>query len=551
MKKLKDFLAALRIKSSTLILIATFYFAFAMNVSFWRYIFTHLEITNVATAWFALSLPFFMAIPLYWIFSLTIVPKVAKPLLCVLLLLCAATNYMMTRYGIYIDKNMIQNVFETNVREATDLMTASYIFWYFVSGILPAVLVCAVKIDYDDAKTEIKARLKKSLIALLIVSVFAGTAFKEYAAFGRNNRTAFRGLINIFNFVSGTRGHLKRLRLANRQLLILDDTAQKDEEYDGMITVLIFILGETARAANFSLNGYERDTNPLLAKQDIVYFKETTSCGTATALSVPCMFSYMTRSNFDSTDAQYTQNLIDLLQTGGYDVVWVDNDDGCKNVCDRVEKTEYTVKTNNPKYCNGQYCLDGVLLESLETALKNVKKDTVIVLHMMGSHGPTYFRRYPDEFKKFTPTCDTADIQNCTTQQIVNTYDNTILYTDYVVSSAIDILKKFPHFEGGLIYVSDHGESLGENNIYLHGMPYTIAPKEQIEVPMVLFMNENMKRFDFVDYDCMKKVAQTTMHSHDNLFHSILGLLEINTKEYDQNLDLFRACRTKKLRFEK
>ena len=224
--------------------------------------------------------------------------------------------------------------------------------------------------------------------------------------------------------MSGTKGHLKRLRLANRQLLILDDKAQKDEEDDGLITVLVFILGETARAANFSLNGYERDTNPLLAKQDIVYFKET-------------------------------------------------------------------------------------------------------------------------------PTCDTADIQNCTTQEIVNTYDNTILYTDYVVSSAIDILKKFPHFEGGLIYVSDHGESLGENNIYLHGMPYTIAPKEQIEVPMVLFMNENMKRFDFVDYDCMKKVAQTTMHSHDNLFHSIFGLLEINTKEYDQNLDLFRACRTKKLRFEK
>lgn len=167
----------------------------------------------------------------------------------------------------------------------------------------------------------------------------------------------------------------------------------------------------------------------------------------------------------------------------------------------------------------------------------------------MGSHGPTYYNRYPKEFQKFTPTCDTADIQNCTSEQIVNTYDNTILYTDYIVSSAIDILKKYPQFEAGLVYVSDHGESLGENNVYLHGMPYAIAPDEQTQIPMLMWMSENMKKWDYVDYACLKNKAANTVYSHDNLFHSILGLLEVKSTAYQKKFDLFDGCRTKPLPF--
>ena len=239
------------------------------------------------------------------------------------------------------------------------------------------------------------------------------------------------------------------------------------------------------------------------------------------------------------------------MQKSGYKNIWKENDDRCKGVCDRVEDTEFMVKRKDSKFCNGQYCLDGVLLEDLEDILKNITTDTVIVLHTMGSHGPTYYQRYPEEFKKFKPTCDTADIQNCTTEQIINTYDNTILYTDYIVSSAIDILKKFPQYEAGVLYVSDHGESLGENNIFLHGMPYKIAPDEQTQIPLVMYMNENMKRWDYIDYDCMKKQAAKNVYSHDNLFHSVLGLLEIDTKVYDRDYDFFKACRTKPLPYDK
>lgn len=167
------------------------------------------------------------------------------------------------------------------------------------------------------------------------------------------------------------------------------------------------------------------------------------------------------------------------------------------------------------------------------------------MLHTMGSRGPTYYNRYPDEFKKFTPTCDTADIQNCSQESIVNTYNNTILYTDYIVSLAIDILKKFTQYESALIYVSDHGESLGENNIYLHGLPYNIAPVKQTQVPMLVWMSKTMQKLDFINYDCLKKKAKNGTFSHDNLFSSILGLLEVDSKIYRSEMDIFKECRTK------
>ena len=191
-------------------------------------------------------------------------------------------------------------------------------------------------------------------------------------------------------------------------------------------TVLVIVIGEAARAENFSLNGYERDTNPLLSKQDIVYFNNTVSCGTCTAVSVPCMFSHLEKNDFDVSAEKYEENLVDVLQRVGYDVMWKENDDGCKGVCNRIP-TENMVQTNNPKYCFGKYCHDEVFLDDLKNTMKNIKKDTVIILHTMGSHGPTYYNRYPKEFRKFTPTCDTSDIQSCTRESIINTYDNTIL----------------------------------------------------------------------------------------------------------------------------
>jgi lipid A ethanolaminephosphotransferase len=388
------------------------------------------------------------------------------------------------------------------------------------------------------------------LVGILAVGACGFGFYKECASYGRNHRKC-KNIINIVNFTAGTISYIniKKARFVKREFVELDKNPQiLDYQKDtGTHKVVVFIVGETARSANFSLHGYERKTNPLLEKQDIAYFKDATACGTSTAVSVPCMFSHLERKNFDVSDAEFTENLVDLAQKAGYHVIWRDNDDGCKGVCRRIKDLKDMQETKHPVYCNGKDCLDQILLDELMDIFPKIKQNTLIVLHAQGSHGPAYYKRYPDKFKKFLPTCDTSDIKDCSLDQIVNAYDNTILYTDYIISQAIDIAKKYPKLESSVIYVSDHGESLGENNIFLHGMPFGIAPAEQKSVPMLVWMNENMKKWDHIDYNCLKLSAEKNAYSHDNLFHSLLGLMAIKTSAYDKRYDLFDACRTKPL----
>ncbi len=535
----------LTIKSHWFILLISLYFGLVLNSAFWRFAIKTIEITDFNLFVFAVSLIFFIVTPLYVFSNLIVMPYVGKPLVIFFLLTSSVTNYVMYNLGVYIDTDMVTNVFETNTREALDLVTFTGFLWVSITGVILAILIAFTKIRYNSFLKELTKRLICIVIMLLIIGAFAMTSYKEYASFGRNNRDV-RKLLNTINYTYSTVRYFQILASANREFKILDNNAELVPFEDPHKTVLIFILGETARAKNFSLYGYEKETNPLLAKQDIIVFDEASSCGTATATSLPCIFSHSKRIDFNVTDAKYTENLIDILQRAGYDILWRENDDGCKGVCNRVT-VENMVKIQNPKYCYGKYCHDEALLDGLEEKLKNIQKDTVIFLHTMGSHGPTYYNRYPDNFKKFTPTCDTADIQNCSQEEIINTYDNTILYTDYIISSTIDMLKKHPEYEAGLIYVSDHGESLGENNIYLHGLPYKIAPRDQTHVPMVLWMSETMKRWDYVNYECVKKEADEKTYTHDNIFHSILGLLEIKTHLYNKEYDIFKNCRTKEL----
>jgi lipid A ethanolaminephosphotransferase len=447
--------------------------------------------------------------------------------------------------GVHIDPDMVRNAFETNTREAFDFVGFYSFVWVFLTGFIPVVFVFATKIKYQSWGKELLRRVVCVLVALSVAVGFMAVSYKEYASFARNN-SEVRKILNTINYTYSTVHYFQSQTLSKREFKRLDENALHVPFEDPHITVFVLVLGEAARAMNFSLYGYERETNPLLKKQDIIHFKETYSCGTATAISVPCIFSHLKRTNFDVADAKYTENLLDNLQAIGYKVLWLENDDGCKGVCKRIEVRDM-VKINNPKYCFGKYCHDEALLDGLPEIIANIKEDTVIILHTMGSHGPSYYKRYPDKFKKFLPTCDTANIQNCTREQVINTYDNTILYSDYIISSVIDMLKKHPEYEAGLIYVSDHGESLGENNVYLHGFPYKLAPKEQIQIPMILWMNETMKHWDYVDYDCLRKEASENTYTHDNLYHSIIGLLEVKTHTYNKEYDIFKNCRTKGL----
>ena len=488
-----------------------------------------------------LSIPLVIFTLLYMTFSILLLPYVGKPLLILILLISAGVNYLTYQFGVFIDADMVRNTFETNPGEVKDLITFRSVLWFVVLGVLPSVWLAKAKITFRPFGKELLHRLKYIGLLLLCVILFTPFVYKQYASFGRNNNQV-RRLVIPLNYIYATYRYFQIEHQNKRPFTRLDAEAAHVPYPDEEKTVFILILGETARAKNFSLNGYPRETNPLLKKQDIVNFRHVRSAGTATAFSVPAIFSFTPRSDFDPTDAKYTENLLDLLQQTGYEILWKENDNGCKGVCQRIPNQIMDVK--DKRFCDGTYCHDEILLEGLEDYLANLKSDhAFIVLHTIGSHGPTYFRRYPPQFKKFTPTCDTEEIQTCTQEQIVNTYDNTILYTDYIVSSAIDILKKFPTYESGLMYVSDHGESLGENGVYLHGLPYAIAPEEQTTIPMVVWMSDVMKKSDHLDYECLKKKAAEGKFSHDNLSHSLLSLMEVDSKVYNPKLDIFESCR--------
>lgn len=524
------------ISAQKVIFIAAAYFATVLNLSFWRFVWNSVEINNFTGVLFAISLPFFIFLTLWIFFNVIFVKYIGKFLLCTLLIVSAITNYAMFTYGIFIDSDMYRNVIETDINETMDLLTFKSAVWVFLTGVLPVFFLIGIHTDFMSFIKEAGRRTLNILIALALLGGFAVCTYKEYASYGRNHNEV-RKLINTFNYIYATGRYYQRESLRHREFVTLDDNPSFMRLSGNEKRVLVVVLGETARAADFSLYGYEKETNPMLKAENPIVFKNVASCGTATAVSVPCMFSNMNREDFDVNDAKFTQNVLDIALSAGYSVSWLENNSGCKGVCNRIP-TEDLRASGNEKWCKNGNCFDEILLSGLDKKLQNLKYNSVIVLHMMGSHGPSYFERYPDKFKKFQPTCDTADLQDCTREQIVNTYDNTILYTDYVVASVIEKLKAYPQYQSAMLYISDHGESLGENNIYLHGLPYKIAPDYQKQVPMILWLSDKMAKSNKINIDILRQKAEIGEYSHDNFFHTLIGLSDIKTTVYKRDMDL-------------
>jgi lipid A ethanolaminephosphotransferase len=309
--------------------------------------------------------------------------------------------------------------------------------------------------------------------------------------------------------------------------------------------VTVLVVGETARADHFSLNGYERETNPELAAWHVVYFEDVSSCGTATAVSLPCMFSDLTRSDYSKSGAKSRDGLLKVVSRAGFQTEWLDNNAGCKGVCDNVD-TWISEGMDTEGMCIDGECYDDILLdkldESLARATRGPHQDRLIVLHQNGSHGPAYYRRYPEAFRRFTPDCRSDEFSDCSREEIVNSYDNTIYYTDHFLARIIDKLDDYSdRMDTALLYVSDHGESLGEYGLYLHGTPYMLAPSSQTHVPMLFWMSTNYRQDFGVDPQCLESRRATRL-SHDYLFHSVLGMLDIATAARDSQLDLFDGC---------
>ncbi|GHT95406.1 phosphoethanolamine transferase [Betaproteobacteria bacterium] len=532
------------IGSNRLLLVAAVYLGFCLNFSLWRYLAVHLTIDSLHTFAFALSFPVLLMSTVLLLINLFAWPYLVKPILLSLILMSSVANFMMFNYGVLLDVGMIQNVFETDTREAFGLVSFTGIVWVFFTGVIPALLLMRLNIQYRPALRETGIRMASILFCGVLVWGILSVLYKDYASFGRAN-TEIKHLISPINYIYSTARYLKRQSIARRDFKILDAHAKLAADHEtpnAAPRVLVLVIGETARASSFALNGYARPTNPQLLQEDVINFSNVASCGTATAISVPCIFSAQPRREF-SKDAEYkVQNLLDLLQLANYDIFWRDNDSGCKDVCERVP-TEKITKNFPSRFCDSHNCFDEVLLENLDQRLATLTRNTVIVLHAIGNHGPAYYERYPEAFRQFTPDCRTGDLTRCSQAEIINSYDNAILYTDFFLAEAIRMLKRFPNLKSSLLYVSDHGESLGENGRYLHGMPYAIAPDNQKKVPMIFWLSDKLAQNDQLDAACLGQQATENAYSHDNLFHSLLGLMRVDTKLYDARLDIFGSCR--------
>lgn len=529
----------------TYIILFSLYIALALNIVFYRQAFTLLPVDGLHNALVFLSMPVVAFAVMAILLALASVVRLEKVAATLFILLSASAQYFMMNFGIIVDRSMITNILDTTPAESYALLTGQMIMVFAFTALLSIALAWWIKIK--PAPGVWRGTIMRAgtvLVSALLILLVAGLFYKDYASLFRNNKELVKSL-NPSNSIVAMNSWYFHHEMDNLPLVkIGEDAKQKAVMKNGpRKNLTILIVGETSRAANFSLGGYERETNPLLAKDNVVYFPKTASCGTATAVSVPCMFSNMPRTGYDESLAHHQEGLLDIIQRAGIQVQWNDNDGGCKGACDRVPHQDVTA-LNLPGQCINGECYDDVLFHDLEKTIDSMQGDGVIVLHTIGSHGPTYYNRYPPKFRRFTPTCDTSEIQSCTQEQLKNSYDNTILYVDHIVDKAIKLLQsKQDKFTTSLVYLSDHGESLGENGVYLHGLPYSIAPETQKHVPMLLWLSDDYRKRYGVNYACLQQKAKENDYSQDNLFSTMLGLTGVETQEYRAADDILATCK--------
>lgn len=564
--------------AGTLLLVVVAYLVIALNARFWGIVFASpglagahgaKVIVAVGAALFALTLLMLLPLSLRWTF---------RPGLAVVLLLSAATAFFIGDYGAVIDRHALASVYATDAREAGEWLSLRMLMFIAGFGALPAASLWCVRIDWRRAPRELWSRLKLGALAFALLAVAAGVAGKDVASLLRN-RMELRHIANPFALLAANLSYLDHARDADRPFVRIATDARRG----GVLVsskrpvVLVLAIGESMRAASLDLNGYGRDTDVDLHPLPIVNFGDVSSCGTNTATSLPCMFSDLGRDAYDDAEAKHRENLLDVLKRAGYDVLWLDNNTGSKGLAARA-KERSAADGADPARCNADGCHDGVLVDRLKTVLPTIQRDTVIVVHLLGGHGPAYHARYPAAFAVFQPECRTNELQRCSDAQLRNTYDNSVLYTSHVLAGIASLLgesralvdrlppdalrchalrghagdatcpplpQAAPATDAGIdaamLFVSDHGESLGEKGLYLHGAPYAIAPDEQTHVPMLLWTSDRFATRRRLDLDCVRRGADRPL-SHDHFFHSVLALADVRTAARKPALDLFAGC---------
>ena len=462
-----------------------------------------------------------------------------KPVLIAVLLLSSLATYFMDSYGVVISDDMMRNIAHTSNAETLELLNIKLLAYLTVLGVVPAILVGMTSLQWRGLRREFIARLKLLGITatLVVVTTLAFGSF--YASFFREHKELRQHANPTYYFYSAIKYAAQLLKPASNAPIVTvgADAMIPASDVDRELTIMV--VGETARADRFSLNGYQRDTNPQLRKLNVVNFTNFWACGTSTAVSVPCMFLLDGQTNAASEKIATDENLLDVMQRSGVAVLWRDNNSDSKGVAKRVAFQDYKSPKTNP-VCDIECRDEGMLAGLQEFIDSHPKGDIFIVLHQMGNHGPAYFRRYPPAFEKFKPACKDNDLSRCSREEIGNAYDNAILYTDHFLAKTIELLRKNDNkFETALFYVSDHGESLRENGLYLHGLPKAIAPDTQLHIPALMWFGSNFR--DLKVSALRAKI--NNRFTHGNVFHTLLGIFEIETSAYRRDMDILNGAR--------
>ncbi|WP_133770779.1 phosphoethanolamine transferase [Pseudomonas graminis] len=537
------------VTSTRLVMLFSLSLVVFYNLATWRALVDLAQLQGVKAVAFYVSFAFLLWAAITLLLTPFSFRPTLKPVLSLVALCSAGAAYFMNTYGISIDTTMMQNVLETNPGEAKALLSGKLFIYLGLLGVVPIALIWWVPVTYRRVLPGLVNKVLVCIGCLLVIAAAVGPFYSTYAPIFRDE-DKLTHFINPTNYLYAI-GKLTKQTVAIKETLkvqtvgadaVLSPQAQQRPKK----SLMIFVVGETARADHFSLNGYGRETNPELKQQDILNFTHVASCGTSTAVSVPCMFSKFPRTDYSDKKGKTYEGLLDMLQRAGLKVLWLDNNSDCKGTCLRVPHSDIPKSQPSP-FCDGKNCLDESLLVGLQDYIDSLKDNAIIVLHSDGSHGPEYYDRYPKTLERFTPVCHTNQLGSCTSDELKNVYDNTILYTDHFLSQTIELLKRNQDkVDASMIYVSDHGESLGENGIYLHAAPYAIAPSAQTHVPMVMWFGHSTLEDANVDRHCLAARQDQPDLSHDYLFHSVLGLLGVTSTEYQPALDLFHSCKRDK-----
>jgi lipid A ethanolaminephosphotransferase len=448
--------------------------------------------------------------------------RLIKPL-CILGALCnALALYFVETYGIVLDKSMMGNVFNTNFTEASSFFHPKLLVYLLVLGASPCWFLSRVQIQ----RTRMLRRVTFLILVLLIGVGWIYASSITWLWIDKNARR-LGGMIMPWSYVVNASRHYVDYLLASREQRLLPAASFVANEK----TIVFLVIGEAARTQNFSLYGYRRPTNPLLAETGVVALPRSRACATYTTASVICILSHIDtgRQFFSSYEP-----LPSYLQRHGIDVIWRTHNWGEPP----LKVQTYERAEDLRRECQGDMCdYDEVLLHGLDQRIRSsIKEKIFVVLHQHGSHGPDYYTDYPKKFEVFKPVCKSVELHQCTNEELVNAYDNTILYTDYFLHRAIGLLEAFPKTATMLMYISDHGESLGEYGLYLHGTPYSIAPDVQKDIPFLVWMSDAFKQKKTIP---MTQLAHQTSHSQANVFHSIMGAFDVRSEIYNRQLDIF------------